>query len=115
MHWIPWAFSLARLKAGKSIAARMAMIAITTKSSMRVKPLLAPAGEPGNRKPGPEGPRQVLVGRFIFDLRFAGRRWKNLCAFVIMAADYACGFLTSSGDSRQCQWEAALSKSPPAG
>src|ERR1043166_5132138 len=32
------AFSLARAKAGNSIAARMAMIAMTTKSSIRVKP-----------------------------------------------------------------------------
>src|ERR1035437_1177686 len=32
------AFSLALLKAGKSIAARMAMMAITTNSSIRVKP-----------------------------------------------------------------------------
>jgi hypothetical protein len=32
------AFSLARANAGKSIAARIAMMAMTTKSSMRVKP-----------------------------------------------------------------------------
>src|SRR4051812_4650792 len=38
MHWIPWAFILALLNAGKSIAARIAMIAITTSSSIKVKP-----------------------------------------------------------------------------
>src|ERR1043166_2687948 len=32
-----WAFSLALARAGRSIAARMAMIAMTTSSSMRVK------------------------------------------------------------------------------
>ena len=35
-HWIPWAFILALLNAGKSIDARMAIMAITTSSSMRV-------------------------------------------------------------------------------
>src|SRR5437868_334158 len=39
MHWTPQAFNLARDKAGRSRAARMAMIAITTKSSIRVNPL----------------------------------------------------------------------------
>ena len=34
---IDWALSLARLKAGSNIAAKMAMMAITTRSSMRVK------------------------------------------------------------------------------
>lgn len=34
---VRFAFSLARLRAGRSIAARMAMIAITTKSSINVK------------------------------------------------------------------------------
>src|SRR5260370_3640470 len=43
-HWrrldkqlIDWAFALARLSAGSSIAARMAMMAITTSSSIKVK------------------------------------------------------------------------------
>ena len=35
--------SLARDKAGRSIAARMAMMAITTSNSMRVKPARPPA------------------------------------------------------------------------
>jgi hypothetical protein len=35
---MPWALALALLRAGKSIAAKMAMIAITTSNSMRVKP-----------------------------------------------------------------------------
>src|SRR4051812_1952693 len=36
-HWIRLAFSLARARAGKSMEARIAMMAITTRSSMRVK------------------------------------------------------------------------------
>src|SRR5882672_1793869 len=36
-HWIWRALSLARLSAGSSMAARMAMMAITTSNSMRVK------------------------------------------------------------------------------
>src|ERR1039457_5464678 len=35
---MPWAFFLAWLRTGKSSAARMAMIAITTNNSIRVKP-----------------------------------------------------------------------------
>src|SRR5437588_10599425 len=38
-HEVCRAFSLACAKTGKRIAARIAMIAITTSSSMRVKPL----------------------------------------------------------------------------
>src|ERR1051325_4614793 len=38
MHWTPWALSLARPSAGNSMAARIAMIAITTSSSIRVNP-----------------------------------------------------------------------------
>jgi hypothetical protein len=38
MHFIPCAFALALLKAGNNIAARMAMIAMTTRSSIKVKP-----------------------------------------------------------------------------
>ena len=34
---IEWALSLARLKAGSSMAARMAMMAITTSNSINVK------------------------------------------------------------------------------
>jgi hypothetical protein len=37
-HWIPCALALALDKAGKSRAARMAMIAMTTNSSIKVKP-----------------------------------------------------------------------------
>ena len=37
-HAVVWAKLLARLKAGSSIEARMAMMAITTKSSIRVNP-----------------------------------------------------------------------------
>jgi hypothetical protein len=36
---IPWAFRLALASAGSSIAARMAMMAMTTSSSMSVKPV----------------------------------------------------------------------------
>src|SRR6266540_3741624 len=38
-HLICWAFCLALLKAGRSMPARIAMMAITTKSSINVKPL----------------------------------------------------------------------------
>src|SRR5690242_8779482 len=38
MHRICWAFVLAEESAGSSIAARIAMIAITTRSSIKVKP-----------------------------------------------------------------------------
>src|ERR1035437_5270471 len=38
MHWTPWALSLARVRDGSSSAARIAMMAMTTSSSMRVKP-----------------------------------------------------------------------------
>src|SRR5208283_4699614 len=38
MHWMPWAFCLPLLNAGRSSAARMAMIAITTSSSISVNP-----------------------------------------------------------------------------
>src|ERR1017187_2131572 len=38
MHWMPWALSLPLLSAGSSRAARMAMMAITTSSSISVKP-----------------------------------------------------------------------------
>src|SRR5882724_4004230 len=37
MQPIPWAFCLALLNAGSSMAARMAMMAITTSSSIKVK------------------------------------------------------------------------------
>src|SRR5437773_3457088 len=40
------AFSRAAAKTGKRIAARMAIIAITTSSSTRVKPAVAPRVEP---------------------------------------------------------------------
>ena len=38
MHWMPWALDFALPKAGKSMPAKMAMMAITTKSSISVKP-----------------------------------------------------------------------------
>src|SRR3954447_10315456 len=38
MHWTACAFSLARVKEGNSIAARIAMIAMTTRNSIRVNP-----------------------------------------------------------------------------
>src|SRR5262245_41690883 len=43
VHWVRWAFSLAPDKAGSSIAARMAMMAMTTSSSMSVNPVRGPA------------------------------------------------------------------------
>src|ERR1035437_2433238 len=39
-HWVCIAFCRTREKTGNKIAARMAMIAMTTKSSIRVKPFL---------------------------------------------------------------------------
>src|ERR1019366_3092595 len=36
MHWMPWAFSLALISAGRSNAARIAMMAMTTSSSINV-------------------------------------------------------------------------------
>jgi hypothetical protein len=40
MHWTSLAFSLALPKTGKRMAARIAIIAMTTKSSIKVKPFL---------------------------------------------------------------------------
>ncbi len=40
MHLIPVALVLALLKAGSNMPARMAMIAMTTRSSIKVKPAL---------------------------------------------------------------------------
>jgi hypothetical protein len=37
-HWIPWALCLAFARAGKSIAAKMAMMAMTTNNSIKVNP-----------------------------------------------------------------------------
>ena len=44
MQKIPWALVLDLAKAGRSIPARMAMIAITTSSSISVKPSVVFAG-----------------------------------------------------------------------
>src|SRR5438552_2260883 len=38
MHWIPWALTFALARAGSSKPARMAIMAMTTRSSMSVKP-----------------------------------------------------------------------------
>jgi hypothetical protein len=38
MHWIPVALDFALAKAGKSMPAKMAMMAMTTSNSMRVNP-----------------------------------------------------------------------------
>jgi hypothetical protein len=38
MHWIPWAWTFALAKAGNNIAAKMAIMAITTNNSINVKP-----------------------------------------------------------------------------
>src|SRR5437870_4706392 len=38
IHFVPWAFDLALLNAGRSMAARIAMMAMTTRSSIKVKP-----------------------------------------------------------------------------
>src|SRR5208337_1393884 len=46
MHCRAWALVLALLKAGNSIAAKMAMMAITTSNSKSVKPLNLPARLP---------------------------------------------------------------------
>ena len=46
---MPWAWSLLLLKVGSSNAARIAIIAITTSSSIKVKP----AGPPAEVRAGP--------------------------------------------------------------
>src|SRR5690348_1162416 len=50
MHWICWALDLARARAGKSMAAKMAMIAITTSNSIRVNPEREPWFPLGERE-----------------------------------------------------------------
>jgi hypothetical protein len=37
MHWMAWAFCLARVSAGNNKPARMAMMAMTTNNSINVK------------------------------------------------------------------------------
>src|SRR5258705_11946582 len=54
MHWMPCALSLPLPRTGRSSEAKMAMIAITTSNSIRVKP----AGKLGGRRPA-HGPRQA--------------------------------------------------------
>src|SRR6266498_3349642 len=47
-HAMAWALALARARAGRSRPARIAMMAITTRSSIRVKPWAnAPVTSPG--------------------------------------------------------------------
>src|SRR3954464_9860066 len=55
MHLIPCAFVFAFARAGKSIPARIAMIAITTSSSIKVKP----------RARGEENPRLGSLGTLM--------------------------------------------------
>src|ERR1035441_6874813 len=47
---MPWPFALALFKAGRSSAARIAMMAITTSSSMRVNPQRHPRQERRNKR-----------------------------------------------------------------
>src|SRR4051794_18588556 len=47
MHFVPCALHLARLRAGSSIAARMAMMAMTTNNSIKVKPEAKQLSVPG--------------------------------------------------------------------
>src|SRR5688572_31391853 len=58
MQLIPWALVLALANAGRSMPARIAMIAITTSNSMRVKPC----------RPGWDGEDRTLKFGFIFDM-----------------------------------------------
>src|SRR6266478_4392460 len=59
-HWIRLARSLALARAGNSIAARMAMMAITTKSSISVKPRRPDEGIlPAKRAASKRTPRPV--------------------------------------------------------
>ncbi len=44
MHWMPCAFCLALAKAGSSIAAKIAIMAMTTSNSIKVNPS-RPAGQ----------------------------------------------------------------------
>jgi hypothetical protein len=66
MHMMPWALVLALARAGKSIPARIAMMAITTKSSIKVNPDLEEIRR--NDK------RRVAVGRFIVKMGSPTRR-----------------------------------------
>jgi len=77
MQEIPWALSFARLKAGSNIAARIAMIAITTSNSIKVNPPGRAGGFNGCKRNGwcalisAESGRhhtmgQILTGNKIF-------------------------------------------------
>src|SRR5665213_1844080 len=60
IHWMPCAFCLALDKAGSSIAARIAMMAMTTSNSIKVNP---------RRHPEPEvlfaGKFEIFIGLFM--------------------------------------------------
>src|SRR5450631_2530641 len=86
MQEIACAFCLALLKAGNSIAAKMAMIAITTSNSIKVK---APA-RPGPRRddwfPSASPPAKIIVlFRFFFILSFLFQPHFH-CHFVFSTA-----------------------------
>src|ERR1700677_2028408 len=62
MHWMPWACCLDRARAGSSIAAKMAMIAMTTRSSIRVN--ASPHRGKAATRP-PSGAFHCSIARFI--------------------------------------------------
>src|SRR5438874_13225487 len=58
MHWMPWALTFALASAGKSNPARIAMMAMTTKRSISVKPRNQ-MGDPPARASLPEMKRRI--------------------------------------------------------
>ena len=92
VHLTPWACALARAKAGNNIAARMAMIAMTTRSSINVK---APASW--------ITPRNFIRDFFIFckyasDLRlridfFNRATWVSLCRYNDQSLGHCQGII----------------------
>src|SRR5262245_44758091 len=66
---IRWPFALAKLNAGNNIPARIAMSAMTTSSSMRVKAV---------QRDNPEARRQGLVIRIDFILEIQETGWEDI-------------------------------------
>jgi hypothetical protein len=70
MHIVRWARALALLKAGRSIAARIAMIAMTTSNSIKVKPRGLRLGNPPGLGAGLKEFMRALIGlAIIYRLR----------------------------------------------
>ena len=72
-HWVADAFCFALLKAGNSIPARIAMIAMTTRSSMRVKPVRRREYELGRIFDAEYLPRTIPTVKARIHFEAAGR------------------------------------------